>query len=155
MSFHTILGKVSSTSKKQGDFPNGLMSVYIDFANEQQKERAKAIGLPVYTSKDGDTFTIVQTSRKGVRHYDKQGIQRELLPGECYDQNGQEIEGVNNWSTGGLCALKLSTGTNKGNKYWRLYAVIGSTIEKLEGDVLEGLSDEDLAMIDDSEELPF
>lgn len=149
--FITIIGEVTSTSKKQGEFANGLFSSYVSFKDEKQKEKAEAFGLPIYTSKDGETFTIIQTSRKGVKVYDRVGKVVKTAPGEI------ETDGVDNqnFKTTGLAGLKVSTGVNKGNKYFRLYGIVGD-IEHLEGDALADIDDSELDVIDfGSNDLPF
>lgn len=147
--FTTILGEITATSKKQGEFENGLFSAYISFKDEKQRKKAEDFGLPIYKSKDGDVFTIVQTSRKGVKVYDRDGDGIEVVAGEV-KTDGEENP---NFKTAGLSGLKLSTGVNKGNKYFRLYGVVGS-VENVQGNALEGLDESDLDEIDFTE-LPF
>lgn len=149
--FITILGEITSTSKKQGEFENGLFSAYVSFKDEKQKQLAKDFGLPVYTSKEGIEFTIVQTSRKGVKVYNREGDIVKVVSGEV-ETDG---ESNRNFKTSGVAGLKISTGVNKGNTYFRLYGVVGG-VEHLEGDALADLDDEMLDDIDfGADDLPF
>lgn len=100
---------------------NPRKTIYFSM-NEENIAKAIDFGLTKYTSKDNnDDFFIVKAS-EGIAHYNLNGEQVGVISGKADD-------GSYNFTTPEEVTLAIMEGEKQGNKFYRVYALMGAIEE--------------------------
>lgn len=126
-----LLGTISSTSDKKGDFDTNRKSIWFNFLDKDEMQKAKDFGLSVYTSKeDGKDFTVIKASKQ-IKVYDRDNNLIDVKSGIRYDEDDKELQTKypNFHSDNSVVAIAVNEGENKGNNFHRVYAIMGEVVE--------------------------
>lgn len=109
-----IAGQITATSNKQGEFKQEVSTktVYIT-VDDENKKKATAFGLTVYSSKEDKTdFIIVKAPAKGITQW-VNGENKGKLDGTTETPNFKTVDGL-------PIGINIIKGENKGNEFFRI-----------------------------------